>query len=644
MSNGDETARRQPPRLFSIHSAHLLVDLSVLSLAYWLAYLLRFEYPIPILMFKRLAFTWPYVIFLQYAALTLFKVTRFSWRFFGLREVPRIVYALGGVAALLVLARLVAWPLRESFGYLLYTAIPFTVIALDFMLAFLGITGVRALIRLLAERKLIQDRMESEVLAVPTMLVGAGSAGFATAQELARRPDLGMAPVGFVDDDAQKTGTLLHGIPVLGRIGMLGELCARHGARQVLITIADAPGQLVREVTERCKEMGIPVKIIPGLYEIVGGKVNLSRIRSVAITDLLRREQVLLEQERIAEQLKGRRVLVTGAGGSIGSEIVRQVARFGPSQLLLFDKSENDLFHIERELRDAHAGVRLVPLIGDVRDEPRMRRVFSEFRPEVVFHAAAHKHVPMMEANVAEAVKNNILGSAQVARLADEFGAGEFVMISTDKAINPTSVMGATKRAAELFVQALATRSRTKFTAVRFGNVLGSAGSVVPIFREQIARGGPVTVTHPEMKRFFMTIPEACQLVLQAGCIGKGGEVFILDMGEPIRIVELAEDMIRLSGLKPHEDIEIKFTGMRPGEKLIEELHLSAEFVDRTRHPKIFVSKSAPPEWDWIGEQLKGLETLARDPEENRIRAKLAQVVPEYAWKEADTPAEEIKA
>jgi FlaA1/EpsC-like NDP-sugar epimerase len=419
---------------------------------------------------------------------------------------------------------------------------------------------------------------------------------------------------------------------VLGTTYQLTELAERSGAKQVLITIANAPGSDIRRIKAACDEAHLPAKIIPGIYEIVGGQVNLSRIRSVSIEDLLGREAVHLEMEAIAGALAGKVVFVTGAGGSIGSELCRQIARFHPRQLVLVEQAENALFNIHRELlaMGEGLGARVVPAIGDVTDAARMEALFLKHRPQVVFHAAAHKHVPMMEWNPGEAVRNNVFGTRCVADLADKYGVAEFVMISTDKAVNPTSVMGASKRTAELYIQTLSQKSQTRFVAVRFGNVLGSAGSVIPIFQEQIARGGPVTVTHPDMKRYFMTIPEACQLVLQAGTMGKGGEIFILDMGEPVKIIDLARDLITLSGFVPGEDIEIELTGLRPGEKLFEELAVTGEHVDKTRHPKIFVNKGVAPQAGALEEKLVALKSVVDAPEAVSVRAKLKDLVPEY--------------
>jgi FlaA1/EpsC-like NDP-sugar epimerase len=380
---------------------------------------------------------------------------------------------------------------------------------------------------------------------------------------------------------------------------------------------------------EVCRKIGVNVRIIPGLYEILQGNVRVTRIRDVEIEDLLGRERVYLEEEEIGRFVNGKCVVVTGAGGSIGSELARQVARFGPSSLLLLERAEFALFDIDKELRRLHPELRIVPVVADVGDEPWIRNVFATHKPQVVFHAAAHKHVPMMESNPSEAIKNNIIGTRVIAEVSANTGVEAFVMISTDKAVRPTSVMGASKRVAELVVQDLARRSSTRFVAVRFGNVMGSAGSVIPIFREQIQRGGPVTVTDPEMKRYFMTIPEAAQLVMQAGAMGRGGEIFILDMGHPVRILDLAVAMINLSGLRPFEDIEIVFTGLRPGEKLFEELELDGEGISKTRHPKIFIGLIAPYPEGVVDEALVELQRLARTGDPISIREYLNEFLPE---------------
>ncbi|MCU0677852.1 MAG: polysaccharide biosynthesis protein [Myxococcota bacterium] len=612
--------------------SQIAIDLFVLSLAFGLAFFLRWDWSPPADVIGRVFLIAPYVIGLEYLVLVALGVRKFSWRYIGLREIGRIFAALALASVVLLVSRLVVGALQDDFRYLRHGVVPFSVIAMNFVLAFGGIAGVRVVRRMLGERA--DARRPSlrprKTELVPTLLVGAGQAGVLVAKELAQRPELGLAPVGFLDDDRLKRGTVIHGIPVLGTSHELEELATEHGARQVLITMANVPGAVVRRIRELADRAGLPAKIIPGIYEIVDGRVNLSRIRDVAIEDLLGRDPVSLDLEALDGFLGDRVVLVTGAGGSIGSELCRQVARFAPRQLVLFEQAENALFEVHRELSAAYPDLELIPCIGDVCDVERVQQTFARHRPSAVFHAAAHKHVPMMEWNPGEAVKNNVGGTKCVADAAHRFGCDAFVMISTDKAVNPTSIMGTTKRVAELYVQTLAAQSKTRFVTVRFGNVLGSNGSVVPIFREQIAKGGPITVTHPDMRRYFMTIPEACQLVLQAGSMGKGGEIFILDMGEPVKIVDLARDLIALSGLRVGEDIEIVFTGNRPGEKLFEELATDAEHADKTAHPKIFIGKLGSSDPSKTRASVEALLTLANG-EGEAIRRELGALVPEYA-------------
>ncbi|MEQ9079384.1 MAG: nucleoside-diphosphate sugar epimerase/dehydratase [Sandaracinaceae bacterium] len=612
--------------------SQLALDLLVLAAAFSLAFFARFDWRPPTDMIGRLALTVPYVVLGEYCVMWLFGVPKFSWRHIGLREVWRILAA--GVVATMVLVwiRIGLGAVQGEIPYLRHGVIPLGVIAMNFVLFLLGVAGIRVLRRIVGEHT--EARMRAKHVerrdAVPTMMVGAGQGGVLMAKELAHRPDLGLKPVGFLDDDPAKLGVVIQGVPVLGGSEELAELCELHGAKQVLITMASAPGETIRRIARLAEVAGLPVKIIPGLFEIAGGRVELARIRPVAIEDLLRRAPVQLEFEAIAEDLRDRVVLVTGAGGSIGSELCRQVAAFGPAKLLLAERAENNLFHIHRELRRSYPDLAITPIMADVTDAVRMRSIFERDRPYAVYHAAAHKHVPMMEWNSGEAVKNNVFGTRTVADLAHEHGAESFVMISTDKAVNPTSVMGATKRVAEMYVQALAETSDTRFVTVRFGNVLGSAGSVIPIFKEQIANGGPVTVTHPEMQRYFMTIPEACQLVLQAGSMGEGGEIFILDMGEPVKIVDLARDLIQLSGLVPGRDVEIEFSGVRPGEKLFEELCVDAEHAEKTRHDKIFVGRRPPATLSQALRHLDALSNCTDGAERARVVATLQRCVPEF--------------
>jgi FlaA1/EpsC-like NDP-sugar epimerase len=492
--------------------------------------------------------------------------------------------------------------------------------------------------RIAYEQERREDVYESTSARRRVLLLGAGQAGVLAAREIQGRGDLDIEIHGFVDDDPRKQGALIHGVPVLGTSSDLPKLVAENRIQDIVITIAQISRREILRMMEICRKIGVNVRIIPGLYEILQGNVRVTRIRDVEIEDLLGRERVYLEEDELARFVAGKRVVVTGAGGSIGSELARQVARFGPSSLILLERAEFVLFDIDKELRRLHPELRIVPVVADVGDEPWIRTVFATHNPQVVFHAAAHKHVPMMESNPSEAIKNNIIGTRVIAEVAANTGVEAFVMISTDKAVRPTSVMGASKRVAELIVQDLARRSSTRFVAVRFGNVMGSAGSVIPIFREQIQRGGPVTVTDPEMKRYFMTIPEAAQLVMQAGAMGRGGEIFILDMGHPVRILDLAVAMINLSGLRPFEDIEIAFTGLRPGEKLFEELELDGEGISKTRHPKIFIGLIAPYPEGVVDQALVELQRLARTGDSIAIREYLNDFLPEATLARARKP------
>jgi FlaA1/EpsC-like NDP-sugar epimerase len=606
-----------------------VLDLVILSAAYWAAFVLRFDGHLPPQMLKRLLFTWPYIVSFELAVLHAYAVHRFSWRYVSLKEATRILWATGTIAGVLLFVRWISGVLVAQYLAAQYALIPGGVVLGNFALSFLGVVGIRALRRINAERESARNLARSQHELSPTLLVGAGQAGAQVAREIENRPDLGLLPVGFVDDDRTKIGTTVHGIRVWGSIDDLPTIAARYGAQQVLVTIADLEPKRLRRILSRCEDARLKVKILPGLYQLIDEQAGLGRLRDVSIEDLLGRDAVKLDMALVGEFLTGKRVLVTGAGGSIGSELCRQIVRFRPASLILVERSEFALFTIHQELLKHSRDFALLPRICDITDPARLERVFVEDEPQVVFHAAAHKHVPMMEYNPGEALKNNIFGTKAVADAADRHGTEAFVLISTDKAVNPTSVMGATKRVAEMYVQALSRRSRTKYVAVRFGNVLGSTGSVIPTFKAQIAAGGPVTVTHPDMKRYFMTIPEASQLVMQAAAMGAGGEIFVLDMGEPVKIIDLAHDLIRLSGLVPGIDIQVEVTGMRPGEKLFEELGFDAERMSKTAHPRIFTGRLAPSSLSSLEAALSQLDRVKGSMDVNEVRTALRCVVPE---------------
>ncbi|SEG34326.1 nucleoside-diphosphate sugar epimerase/dehydratase [Paenibacillus sp. UNC499MF] len=462
-----------------------------------------------------------------------------------------------------------------------------------------------------------------------TLVVGAGSCGVMFVKELAHNDSFMMKPVAFVDDDPYKQKLQLHGIPVMGNRLDIPRIVEEQRIDDIIIALPSVSKTQISDIINICKTTKARLKIIPHIQEYIQGKMAANQMRDVQVEDLLGRDPIQTDLQNIADYVQNKIVLVTGAGGSIGSELCRQVAPFKPARLLLLGHGENSIYGIEMEMRRLFPNLPIETVIADVQDRTRIADVFREFGPQVVFHAAAHKHVPLMERNPSEAIKNNVFGSKNVAECADEFGAERFVLISTDKAVNPTSIMGTTKRIAEMFIQSLDKHSKTKFVAVRFGNVLGSRGSVIPRFKDQIARGGPVTVTHPEMVRYFMTIPEAVQLVIQAGAFAKGGEVFILDMGKPVKIVDLATDLIRLSGYEPNVDIDIEFSGIRAGEKLYEELLTSEEGMSSTMHDRIFIGKPMNINRTELEFEMRRLErVLGSDPEE--IRALLQHLVPTY--------------
>ena len=464
----------------------------------------------------------------------------------------------------------------------------------------------------------------------PVLIVGAGQAGSLVVKDLHLNPQWGLQPVGFVDDDRSKQGLRIHGIPVLGRVADLACLAAEYGAKEAIIAIPSAPGRVIREIVRQASSGGVKTRTVPGLFELLTGRTSVGALRPVEIQDLLRRDHVETSLAGLRPAIAGRVVLVTGAGGSIGSELCRQIAQLDPAALVILGRGENSIFEIQQELARTQPTLNVHPVIADVRDAARMEQVFDQHRPTCVFHAAAHKHVPLMENSIAEAVLNNVLGTRNVASMAAAAGCERFVLISTDKAVRPTSIMGASKRIAEQLVNDIAIQSGRAFVSVRFGNVLGSRGSVVPTFLKQIAAGGPVTITHPEMSRYFMTIPEAVHLVLQASVLGHGSDVFVLDMGEPVKIVDLASDLIRLSGLEVGSDIEIRFTGARPGEKLYEELFFDDANANPTTHPKIRRARESTVGTSTLS-QIDALIAAAQRHRSNReLRRMIRALVPDY--------------
>lgn len=592
-------------------------DLILICISLCTAFLLRFDFTIPE---STLTLFWEcLLVVLVVKPLVFFSIGFYQsmWRYASLQDGIEI---FKGVTLASIIAVASVFFLRQ------FAPIPRSIFLLDWILLFTLIASSRLIWRIYRETYVI-DRSCTGPRA---LIVGAGEAGSLLLKEIRRHPNTAYNILGFVDDDPDKKGMKLHGISVLGPSRKLKEYIRIYEIQDVIIAMPSADGKTIRNIVDSCKNANVTFKTLPSIGELIDGTLSISQIKNVEIEDLLGRKAVVLDKEQIGSYLTGKRILVTGAAGSIGSEICRQVAIFKPSKLILLDQAETPLYEIEKELVAHFPNLRILPLIADIQDSNLVEQTFEEFMPQVVFHAAAYKHVPMMEYNPAQAVLNNVFGSKNVADAAHRFKVQNFVMISTDKAVNPTNVMGATKRAAETYIQALSRASSTKFTTVRFGNVLGSNGSVIPLFKDQIAKGGPVTVTDKRVIRYFMTIPEATQLVLQAGSMGNGSEILVLDMGEPVRIVDLAEELIRLSGLTPYVDIDITFTGLRPGEKLFEELLIDGENILPTEHQKIKLLAPVSVDMVPVKIELELMVTAARTNDISTLMSSLRRLIPEF--------------
>lgn len=592
-------------------------DISLITLALCLSFLLRFDFTIPS---QQLELFWECLLVVMIVKPLVFIVIGFYnslWRYASLQDAVEI---LKGVTLSSFLSVSAVFFLRQ------FTPIPRSIFVLDWIFLFTLLAASRLIWRIYKENYVVNRSCEGP----RTLIVGAGEAGSLLLKEIHRQPHTAYSVCGYIDDDPDKKGMKLHGIPVLGTTKQLKTLIIANEIEDVIIAMPSADGKTLRGIVDCCKNANVKFKTLPNISELIDGTLTVSQIKNVDIEDLLGRETVVLDRELIGNYLTGRRILVSGAAGSIGSEICRQAAQFNPAKLILLDQGETPLYEIEKELSTRFPDIKILPLIADVRDRDKIMLTFEEYAPEVVFHAAAYKHVPLMEYNPSQAVLNNTFGSRNVADAANKFKTLSMVMISTDKAVNPTNVMGATKRAAEIYIQALSRISRTKFTTVRFGNVLGSNGSVIPLFKKQIANGGPVTVTDKRIIRYFMTIPEATQLVLQAGGMGSGSGILILDMGEPVRIVNLAEELIRLSGFTPYEDIDIVVTGLRPGEKLFEELLIDGEGVLPTTHNKIHVLAPVHIALQPVIDELDRLYESASSESVHELIESLKRLVPEF--------------
>jgi len=592
----------------------VLHDAIAAALAWSLAYLLRFNFELPPNFAAELHRTVYWVVLLQMVIFWRFNLYRGIWRYASTTDLRRIFLAVILSAAAIAL---IVWMLR------LDLVIPRSVLIINPLLLVLMMGGGRLVYRLWKEQGLYFGfKLDGE----PVLVLGAGDAGASLAKDLTKSSDWRL--VGFLDDDMDKHGRMLNGIRVLGKLDSLLEWTGRLSVSQVIIAMPSSSHQQRKRAIQLCNAAQVKVLTVPSFDDLMSGKVAVSQLRKIELDDLLGRDPVVLDDAGLHGLLTGKAVMVTGAGGSIGSEICRQIARFSPAKLVLFESGEFAMYTIEQALKQTFPGLNIVCLIGDVRDGARVDEAIQLHQPSVLFHAAAYKHVPLMEQhNAWQAIRNNVLGTWVVAHAAQQHGVDKFVMISTDKAINPTNVMGASKRLAEMVCQALQPSGSMRFVMVRFGNVLGSTGSVIPTFRAQIAQGGPVTVTHPEITRYFMSIREAVQLVLQAGLMGQGGEIFVLEMGEPVKIVDLAKDLIRLSGFT-EDEIKIEFTGLRPGEKLYEELLADNEHTLPTHHPKLRIAQARQTDAAWLAQLLEWLSATAMADE--AVRATLIRWVPEY--------------
>ena len=611
----------------------LILDVVIFILSFFLSYIIRFEGVPSGLYLKQMLYLVPYIVLARILCFSLFSIYSIVWRYISIGDALSILKATLPVSLVVLAGRLVlptTLPLLQP---------PLTVIALEFMFVLTGTLGLRMV------RRLFHEMSEREHLGKSgdgksrkrVLLVGAGNAGNMVLKELKQRTDLGVEVIGFIDDDPKKFNTVLQGVKVLGDTARIPEIVKKLNADEIIISIANAASKEIRRIVGIAEGSKVKVKIVPGLFEMLDDRVKISKIREIDINDLLGRSLVTFENNRpeVVDIYENKRIMITGAGGSIGSELCRQLAVLGPRELILLDKDENSIYEIDTELNRASYGFQVRPLIANLKNLDRLDKLFAKYRPDVVFHAAAHKHVPLMELNVAEAILNNVYGTRNAARLADKHGVERFIFISTDKAINPTSVMGASKKLGEIIIQGIAAESATRFSCVRFGNVLGSRGSVVPLFQKQLARGGPLTLTHPDIKRYFMSISEAVQLIIQAGTIGDKGEIFVLDMGEQIKIIDLAKDLIKLSGYG-EDDIEIRYIGLRPGEKLYEEILVDEERAKATRFEKIYIAPPIETDRGDIDKKLDEIIEAARDGKEAAIISGFKEAGIGYVgnWKE----------
>ncbi|ODB98862.1 multidrug MFS transporter [Candidatus Thiodiazotropha endoloripes] len=623
-------SRQILPRHLRSQGVALAHDVLMVPIAWFLAFWFRYNLEVvPVSFYQDALQALLYILPVQLAAFLLFGLYRGIWRFASLPDIMRILKAVlvgtvVGVALLFVFTRA--------------GGVPRSVPVIHAILLVMLLSGPRLIYRLLKDRHL--DLAPGKRV----LIVGSGKAGEMLARDILRNRRGDFRPVAFVDDKQRRQGREIHGLPVAGTSEDIPALCEELSIDIIMLAIPSASSSQMRRVVEFCESSGVPFRSVPQLNDLMSGNVQINHLRQVSIEDLLGRNPVSLAWQAIDATLAGKVILVTGAGGSIGSELCRQLAKLNPAKLVLLENSEFNLYSIEMELLNSYPELSLDCHLGDITDQVYVENLFSEYRPEVVFHAAAYKHVPMLENRIRQAVRNNVLGTRVVAEMANRYATGVFVLVSTDKAVNPANVMGASKRGAEIFCQNLNAHSDTHFITVRFGNVLGSAGSVIPLFRKQIEEGGPVTVTDPRMERYFMTIPEACQLIMQTVVMGEGGEIFVLDMGEPIKISYLAEQMIHLSGRTLGEDIQIEYIGLRPGEKLYEELFHEKEELAKTSHEKVLLAHHRQVDWQWLNGVMQQMSAATEELDSQQLRALLGQLVPEHEIQTAQETSNKASA
>ena len=614
----------------------ILVDAVLITISITSAYLVRFEFSIPDEFVRSLSHSIPILLCIKLTTFYFFNIYSGMWRYTSIRDLMNVIKA-SSIGSLLYVVVIL---LKSRFiGY------SRSVFIIDWLLTILLVSGFRLTVRLFYERisqdnlspsnflSLIRSLSTNREVDKSLIIIGAGYTGERIYREIHNNPNLRYSVVGFLDDDLTKGGRTIHGVKVLGTVDDLPGIAIQTMADEILIAIASANGTQMRRIVDMCKTVDLPFKTVPGYSELINGKVSMKAVREVAYRDLLGREVIKLDQAGIASYLKGETVLVTGAGGSIGSELCRQICRFSPERVVLFERAESPLHHIEVELKTDFDHVDVIPVLGDILNAAQLDSTFSRYKPGVVFHAAAYKHVPMLEIQPWKAIENNVQGTFRLLDATVRHESGRFVFVSTDKAVRPCNVMGASKRIAEMLIQCQTQKGnlKTRFSIVRFGNVIGSVGSVIPMFKKQIERGGPVTVTHPEVTRYFMTIPEACQLILQSGTIENDQvNIYVLDMGQPIKIADMARDLIRLSGFEPEKDIKIKYIGLRPGEKLYEELITEGEGIISTNHEKIMALYGGSCSLSLLNGNIEKLIKAAKDQEPDAIKRWLRNIVTDY--------------